>query len=249
MLVVLGLAVTGCDHMGGGPSKVAHGQLYQVGDQRFDAFFQQVHEQQVAGSTRADERRNAHKAIAAALDLTPDASNDQIVRALKGRKDKGSTVIEAPVDETIRADLERVRHLKAMATRCEQLRTEGRALADEQKREWENRGAEKADDKKTDKRLQLRHEIDAANDAMDDIGHDARREAKKTDDFVDEIAKRIGKEVIHDAPPEAPKPEEPKKKDPPKPKAQDTVPRRPKPVPEAPSKPDAPKAPDEVFNP
>lgn len=242
----VGLAGSACDHVGGGPSKVAHGQLYQSGDGRYDTFFQQVHEQQVAASSRAEERRNAHKAIAAALDLTPDASNETILKALKERKDKGSSVIDAPVDETIRSDLERVRRLRAIAARSEQLRENGKSLADEQKREWDNRGADKADDKKTDKRLQVRRELDAANDALDDISHDARHEAKKTDELIDDLAKRIGREVIRDAP-ERPA-EKPEKKDPPKPKPAE--PKRPPPKPDGnPQPPPAPKPPDEVFNP
>ncbi len=241
-LAVACFALTACDHAGG-PSKVAHGQLYQSGDTRYDAFFAQVHEQQVAATSRTEERRNAHKPIAAALDLTPDASNETILKALKERKDKGSSVIDAPVDETIRSDLERVRRLRAIAVRCEQLRENGKSLAEEQKRDWDNRAADKADDKKTDKRLQMRRELQAANDALDDISHDARHEAKKTDDFIDDLAKRVGREVIRDAPPSEKPPEKPAKPKPPEGK-------RPPPSNPPPSNPPpAPKPPDEVFNP
>src|SRR5260221_13710106 len=80
------LVMTSC--FATGPSRVAQGQLYVAGSSRYDAYFHDVHGAQIDASSWGDDKKSSHKALVAALDLTPDAPDITIVQAAHERASK-----------------------------------------------------------------------------------------------------------------------------------------------------------------
>src|SRR5262249_40054150 len=62
-------------------SKVAQGQLYLSGEQRFDAYFRDVHAIQVWAAQWPEDKRQTRKPLVSILDLTPDAADVTIIQA------------------------------------------------------------------------------------------------------------------------------------------------------------------------
>jgi hypothetical protein len=241
-----------------GHSKVAQGQLYQSGDGNYDPYFQSVHQQQTAAAAWPDEKKAARKPLVTALAAKPTASDESLVRETRSRAKEGKLdgAINAAIEETKRAETDRAARLEAASRKLEQLAKEGHQLEDEAKKEYENRGAEKADEKKSEKKRELRHELSAAVDVVESLAKDAKSDAEDAEEFVADLAVAQGK-----APPKEPKekpsdtsPAPPRKPEPAAPaastKRRPAKPRPPEPPSEKPEKPAKPaKPPDEVFNP
>ncbi|MDB4947261.1 MAG: hypothetical protein JWP97_6795 [Labilithrix sp.] len=277
-----GALTSGCDAFLGS-TKVGHAQLYQSDDPRFDPYFDSVHQQQVAAAAWPDEKKAARKPLVAVLTLPPNANDDQIIGATRerakklegggGRLDVASAKVTAigtadgplfaAVEDSVRLELDRARKRRAQQEKLEELARHGEELKRTADREWENRGAEKADQKKSDKRLELRRELGASIKAMRALASDASKDAQDGQVFLEDIgdaieakdapprgAKRTPKPLPPPAPPPPPKAEEPP------PPAKPAKPARPekKPAPppaarpaEAP--PPKPKPPEDVFTP
>ena len=209
-ILVCGTA-PGCD-LFVGSSKVAHGQRYQSDDQRFDPYFDSVHQQQVAAAAWPDERKAARRPLVNALALTPGASDDTIVAATRTRAKKlgagggkldvatahvtpvggaGDGVLFAAVEETVRLELDRARKLRATSDKLDEMAKHGEELKKAADHEYENRGAEKADEKKSEKRNEIRHELGGSVSAMRDLAHEANKNAKDAQDFLEDIGDAI----------------------------------------------------------
>jgi len=234
-----------------GSTKTAHGQLYQSGDGRYDAYFHAVHDQQTAANKWEEEKRASRRPIVSALSLAPESSEYTIVSAARAKKDG----LSGPVDETRRNEMERAARLKAMSAHLDELTKQGKTYEEEAKKEYENRGAMKADEKKSEHAREVRRELDAAVDVSSSLSHDAKKYAQQAETFADDLAKAIGQEPGKHQPPPPPeekKPEEKKPEPPPPPVAHKPKPPPPPPAekPKPPPTPtEKPKPPDEVFNP
>jgi hypothetical protein len=212
-----------CDAFGS--SKVGQGQLYQSGDGRYDPYFVAVHEQQVAAASWPDDKKAARRPLVGALSLTPSASDDTLVSATRERVAKTGSpdgALSSAVDETKRAEAERVSRLKAASLRLDELAKQGKGYDEEAKKEYENRGAMKADEKKSDKMREVRRELDGAVDAMTSLSKDAKNGAKAAEDFMEDLGQALaGKETPkrrdrdHDHDHDHDKPSEEKKPPPP----------------------------------
>ena len=286
LFLVFALATTGCD-LFVGSTKVAHGQRYQSDDQRFDPYFDAVHQQQVTAAGWPDEKKAARKPLIDALTLPPNATDDAIVTATRTRAKSnngggkldvatahvtpvgsGDPPLFAAVEESVRLELDRARKRRATATQLEELAKKGEDHKRTADREYENRGAEKADQKKTDKRLELHRELGAAITVMRDLGSDANKDAQSGQDFLEDIGDAIEAKdpqpkkrpreskplppappppttaVAPPPPPPDPKPAKPTKK-PSAPAAKPATTSAPPPAPAEKPKP----PPDDVFNP
>ncbi len=270
LALALLLLLVACDAFG--RSKVARGELYQSGDARWDPYFAAVHEQQVAAGAWPDDKKAARKPLVAALDVAPSASDDTLVSATRDRvakKGSAEASLASAVEETKRAELDRAARLKAAIVRLDDLTKQGKAYEEETKREYENRGALKADDKKSDKMQEIRRELDGAVGVCSSLSRDAKKNVTDAQDFVDDLTAAVGgreapKHRDHDSDKKdetrteekkeekKEEPKEPPKPVPPKPEPPKSKPKQPPPPPvEKPKPPPAekPKAPDEVFNP
>ena len=56
-------------------TRVGRGQLFAAGDNRYDAYFKQIHDIQLYVASWGDERRNTRRALRDAMQLLPDASD------------------------------------------------------------------------------------------------------------------------------------------------------------------------------
>jgi hypothetical protein len=261
LAIVLGVvssALGGCD-MFVGSTKVANGQLYQSGDGRYDAYFNAVHQEQVASGHWSEESKSARKPIVTALNLRAGASNSVILSAMREKKDDAS--VNAAVHQTIAAEQERARKLTSAASKLDDMQKHGEDLKKQAIEDKKNLGVDKADEKKSAKKDEIKREMNAAVDAVESMADDARKGAKEAEELVSKLKASAGKpDEDHPAAKaseeKTEKKDEKKKPEPvaKKPSAPAPVAKKPKPEPEEkaekPVKP-APtqKAPDEVFNP
>lgn len=192
------------------PSKVAQGQRYTSGDNRFDPYFDNVHQQQVAASSWSDDRKAARRSLVTALSLTPDASEDTILSATRDRAKKmggqgakldltgpkvtasqGATAdgaLFAAIEECARAAQDRVKKLKAASEKLEEMAKQGDGLRHDADKDIENSGAQKADDEKMAKRREIRNELAGASDSMRSLARDAKSTAKDEEEFLEDLA-------------------------------------------------------------
>ena len=269
-VLLLALASAACD-LTNARTKVANGQLYQAGDAKYDPYFTEVHQEQVAAASWPDDAKAARKPIVSALDLRPGASNTTILSALKEKK--SDTVIGHSVDDTVTAERERTRKLGAAAEKLEGLRKRGEELKKQAVEDRRNLAADKADESRVSKANEVKAEVSAAVDAVDGMLEDARKGGRE----AEELAKRLrgawngtnAEEPIPAseppkeekkpepaaAPPKEEKKDEKKKPDPPKkpakkpaPPPADPPPAAAEPAPKPKPKP-PPKKEDEVFTP
>lgn len=82
LLVLLGLSSACGVFSPKGPSDVARGEYYAAGKPEYDSFFILLHEKQVELLAAPNEPQSARNALTAAVELTPDASNDALKQRL-----------------------------------------------------------------------------------------------------------------------------------------------------------------------
>jgi len=83
--LTLGITLPACDLILG-PTKVSQGQLYQSGEEKYDPYFAEVHQAQVAAAAWPDDAKAARKPIVTALNLAPSASMSTILSATRRRR-------------------------------------------------------------------------------------------------------------------------------------------------------------------
>jgi hypothetical protein len=211
LAVLLCGANAGCEPLMG-DSKVAHGQLYQSDDQRYDPYFDSVHQQQVAAAGWLDEKKAARRPLIAALDLTPGATDETIVSATRSRAKKlgggggkldvatahvtpvggaGDGPLFAAVEESARLELDRARKLRTTSDKLEDMAKHGDELKKTADHEYNGRGAEKADDKKTEKRNEIRRELGGSVGALRDLARDATQNTRDAQAFLEDLGAAI----------------------------------------------------------
>jgi hypothetical protein len=167
------------------PTKTAHGQLYQSGDSRYDAYFTTVHQEQVASSNWPEESKNARKPIIAALSLKANASNPTIFSATRDKK--GDASLAHAVDETVSAERELAKKLSSAAERLDELLKKGEELKKQTVEDRRNMAADKADDKKVAQKDEVKNEMSAAVDAVDSMATDAKKGAKEAEELATKL--------------------------------------------------------------
>jgi hypothetical protein len=246
-------ALPACDFVNT-PTKVGNGQLYQSGDGRYDPWFAQVHQEQVAAASWPDESKAARKPIITALDLRPGASNSTVLSAT--REKKGDPGVGRAVDQTVAAERELARKLNAQQPRLERLLERGEELKKQAVEERRNMGTDKADEKKVAKKDEIKREVSAGIDALENMLTDAKRAAKEADELARKLrAAWTGKDEDEEPPRDEKKDDRDEKKDEKKEEKKEPVTKRPAPKPaekpadDKPAPKPAQKQPDEVFNP
>lgn len=273
-----------------GSSKVSHGQLYTSGDSRYDSYFDSVHQQQVAASKRESDKKDTRRPLVNSLAMTPTTSDSALLDATRARIKKlggGGAKLDlsgprltnvstandgglfSAALETARQETDRARRLRSLRERLEEMAKQGEGLKKDADREFENRGADKADEKKTEKQREIRRELSASISELRSMASNAKSEADDAEEFLDDLSHALegnqtprdksGKKQTRPLPPPAPSPseakDEPKKEESKPSKSSGKKPSKPAPEkaekPEKPEKPAAPppKPADEVFNP
>jgi hypothetical protein len=190
-----------------GPSRVGQGQLYITGRSQYDTYFRDVHTAQVEAASWADDKRGTHKALVAALDLTPDAPDVTIVQATHERASKyapragalrleitgtdahvagatadASTFFKA-IEDTAHAELERAKRMHAVEPKLEALAKTGHDLEPHVAEDFDRRGSQKVQE--------VRMELSASYDALDKLDAHAKRESREAEDFVADLERAL----------------------------------------------------------
>jgi hypothetical protein len=191
-------------------SKVAQGQRYQSEDQRYDPYFDNVHQAQVAAAAWPDEKKATRRPVVNALTLTPDASDATILDATHQRAmSKGGGKLDLPsahvtpastahdgaffaaIEETVRLELDRARKLKDKSEKLEEMAKHGEELKKAADTEAAQRGSEKADEKKVAKSREVRRELNGAIDATRTLSQQAMRHSKYAQEFLDDLGDAV----------------------------------------------------------
>jgi hypothetical protein len=214
-----------------GESRVAQGWLYTSGNPTYDAFFRDVHEQQAVEASWGDDKKGAHKPLAATLSLTPDAPDVTIVQvthesASKVAKQPGSVRLEldgaAPrvvasgsagesgalfraIEETARQELDRAKRLRAVEPKLDALTKQEADLEARVKTDFNKYGETKTNEVAT--------ELAATRDVVAKLKTRAEAEARESEDFVADLGRALetaSEEKV--ARTEAKRPREPREK-------------------------------------
>jgi hypothetical protein len=192
-----------------GESKVGQGQLYASGNPTYDAYFRDVHQQQVDASAWGDERRGIHKGLVTSLSLTPDAPDVTLVQAAhdassKVAKQAGSVRLDVDgtnarvatsggvgdasglfraVEDTSHQELERARRLHGVEPKLDALSKQGTDLNTHVKADFA-----KYNDAKVN---QVTAEIAASLEVLGNLKSRAQAEARASEDFVADLERAL----------------------------------------------------------
>jgi len=201
----------GCSLLGG-PSKVRSGELFETGEQKYDAYFKDVHELQIAAVGWADEQKASCRPLVDALKLQPDAADVSIVQATHERvatiaRDVGPTKLEtanddvhltatnaAKVDEVTRelfkaietcahAQMARAKGMREVPTRVDDLSKTGRALEPHVREDFAKRGGRAA--------MDVQQELTASYEVLGDVSKSSRNGAREAEDFVATLQRAV----------------------------------------------------------
>ena len=192
-------------------SKVAQGQRYQSDDQRYDPYFDNVHQAQVAAAAWPDEKKATRRPLVNALALTPDcvgrhhprrhaaareveaaaASSISRARTSRRRAAANDSALFAALEETVRLELDRARKMKDKSDKLDEMSKHGEELKKAAETEASQRGAEKADEKKTEKSREIRRELGGAIDATRTLSQQALRQSKYAQEFLDDLGDAV----------------------------------------------------------
>jgi hypothetical protein len=207
-IALLCFALAACEGIGigGKPSKMSGGELYQSGDGKYDGYFKKVHDEQVAAAEWAEQSKGARKPITRALNLPPNASNATILDAAKAKKSENG--VHSAAEETAALERNFAEKQKVNADRLDKLAAEGAELKKQATEDRRNMGAEKADPEKVDKKEEIKREISAAAEIAANLRDDAKKGALEGEKLVEGLKKELG--VVGDGA-GIPKADEPKK--------------------------------------
>lgn len=211
------LALGACEGIGGKPSKMSGGELYQAGDAKYDPYLKKVHDEQVAAAEWAEQSKGARKPITRALNLPPNASNSTIIDAAKAKK--GDAAVQSAAEETAYLERSFAEKQKVNADRLAKLAADGAELKKQATEDRRNMGADKADPEKVEKKEEIKREVAAAAEIAANLRDDAKKGALEGEKLIDALKKELG--VVGDGAGVAKKDETPKKDDGPPPKKDD----------------------------
>ena len=191
-----------------GPSRVGQGQLYTSGNPTYDAFFRDVHQQQVDAASWGDDKKGTHHALVAALELTPDAPDVTIVQAThesssKGAKQPGSVRLETDgttvhvvasgsagdgslfhaIEDTAHQELERAKRLHSVEPKLDALGKQGSDLEGRVKTDFLKYGESKENE--------VANELVASMDVVTKLKARAESEARASEDFVADLGRAL----------------------------------------------------------
>jgi hypothetical protein len=207
LLVALAAGTNACEMQNG---KVAQGQLYLSGEQRFDAYFRDVHGIQVWAAQWPDDKKATRRPLMSILDLTPDAADVTIVQATHEKvafllKDGGTAKLETFVDEahvtttgpahadpslfhsiedTANGELQRAKKLNAMLPKIDELSKLGQSLEPHVTETFAKRAPGKV--------TEVKGELNASVVVLGQTMTKARRAIRECDDFVSDLQRAVG---------------------------------------------------------
>ena len=186
-------------------TRVGRGQLYTPGETKYDAYFKQIHDLQVSVAAWPEDRRAARKPLIGALQIAPDASDGTLARTTQDRAKAGAgaklelngetaqarvvggredPVLKA-VEETARAEIDRVRRLRALEPKLEELGKQAQALEDAVDESFRD----------TEKQHDVHGELSDCHDVLRQLAVAAKRQARDGEDFLADLQRAVGGEA------------------------------------------------------
>ena len=179
-----------------------------VGEPDYDAFFRDVHQQQVDAASWGDDKKGAHKSLVSSLELTPDAPDVTIVQAAhesssKVAKQPGSVRLETDgttahvvasggagdggalfraIEDTAHQELERAKRLHSVE-QDRRAREAGADLETRVKTDFTKYGETKANE--------VGNELLAVHDVLAKLKSRAESEARESEDFVADLGRAL----------------------------------------------------------
>ncbi len=204
VMAVLWLGAAACSVLGA-PSRVRGGQLFSSGSARYDAFFGEVHAQQVAAAAWPEERKSARKPLVDALKLGVEADDAAIAQSTKDRLSSGVLRLEvqgtdvhvveasaahhdgshdvfAALEQTAHAEVARANKLAEVPARAATLAKTGHDLEAHIGEDFAGEGQKPFD---------VREELHASYDVLQVIAEGAQRERRIADQFVAELGRAV----------------------------------------------------------
>ena len=212
VFLLLCVALAACEGIGigGKPTKMASGELYQAGDAKYDGYLKKVHEEQVAAAEWPEQSKGARKPLTRALNLPPNAANAAIIEAAKSKK--GDNAVHGAAEETAALERSFAEKQKVNADRLDKLAADGAELKKQATEDRRNMGAEKADPEKVEKKEEIKREVSAAAEIAANLRDDAKKGALEAEKLIDTLKKELG--VVGDGAGIPKKDDEPKKEEP-----------------------------------
>jgi hypothetical protein len=198
------LAGAACSVLGA-PSKVRAGELFVPGSARYDAYFNEVHAQQVAAGGWSVERKNARKPLLDALKIAPDADDLTISQSTKDRLSSGILRLEvrgtdvhvveaaasrhdsprdvlAALEESAHAEIARANKLAGVPAKASELAKTGHELEGHIAEDFAGEGQKPFD---------VREELHASFDVLSAIVAGAQHEKTVADQFVADLGRAV----------------------------------------------------------
>lgn len=241
-----------------GPSRVREGALYRSGEARYDAYFKDVHDVQLAASGFTDEKKASRKPLVDALELTQDAADSTIAqlvhekveaaqsslgtvelkvigddaKLVTGTGSRGSIdAIATALETTTKSELQRAHKLKDLPPKVDALLKTGHDLEPHVKEDFAKVGGQKP--------FEVKAELAASFDVLGAIDANAKREVRSAEAFVADLqrAVAIGASTVSTPSASDAGAPAPKSTAPPRPATPKPAPPKPPPVATAPPKP------------
>jgi hypothetical protein len=192
-----------------GSSRTASGQLYTSGNPTYDAFFRDVHQQQVEAASWGDDKKGAHKLLVASLELLPDAPDVTIVQAThesssKVAKQPGSVKLELDgttahvvasggagdggalfraIEDTAHQELERAKRMHSVEPKLDALVKQDAELEGRVKTDFTQYGESKENEVAT--------ELLSVHEVITKLRARAESEARESEDFVADLSRAL----------------------------------------------------------
>lgn len=218
-VVTMASSTVGCNLLGG-QSRVKSGELFEPGSEKYDAYFKEVHDLQVASIGWSDERKASCRPLVDALKLMPEAAEVSIVQGTHERvtnvgRDVGPTKLEVvgdevhlvvavpgKVDEPTRdlfravevcahAEAARAKALRVIPTKVDEITKSGHELEPHIRDDFAKRGGRAG--------LTVQDEMNASYEVLATISKDARNGARGAEDFVADLQRAIESEKSGEA--------------------------------------------------
>jgi hypothetical protein len=201
-------ALSGC--MLSGQSRMAQGYSYKSGKPAYDAFFNDVHQQQLDATSWSDDRKGTRKALAASLELAPETPDVTVVQSVhesasKVAKQPGtlrlveedgasphvlaasgtgdaSSLFHA-IEDAARQELERAKRLRAVEPKLDALSKQEADLETHVKADFSGYGG--------GKEVEVEQELTATKDVVAKLKARAETEARASEDFVADLGRAL----------------------------------------------------------
>jgi hypothetical protein len=179
-LAVLAVLAAGCVTTSGA-AHLRAGELFVPGEKSYDDYFAAVHVEQTKETHWATDRKTAHEPIVAACNLGGDSTDAAIGQAVHA-KPGAAQALATPIEQTVHAELERIRALNAAAAKAEELLKQGHGLEGHVSENFGKAGSGLGPSPEDVKKA-----LEASYEILGTLREHAKKEAKAAEELADNL--------------------------------------------------------------